>query len=71
MNCTVAAVHQSPSATSDARFRGPNRHAVFCDASPVTITGRNGKFTCLYEKNKDHLKYQKIFNFTIKDSYIT
>ena len=36
-----------------------------------TCTGRNGKFTCLYEKNKDHLKNQKIFNFTIKDSYIT
>ena len=34
-------------------------------------TGRNGRFTCLYEKNKDHLKNQKIFNFTIKDSYIT
>ena len=34
-------------------------------------TGRNGRFTCLYEKNKDHLKNKKIFNFTIKDSYIT
>ena len=38
---------------------------------PSLFTGRNGRFTCLYEKNKDHLKNQKIFNFTIKDSYIT
>jgi len=37
----------------------------------MTHTGRNGRFTCLYEKNKDHLKNQKIFNFSIKDSYIT
>jgi len=37
----------------------------------INVTGRNGRFTCLYEKNKDHLKNQKIFNSTIKDSYIT
>ena len=37
----------------------------------LKLLGRNGRFTCLYEKNKNHLKNQKIFNFTIKDSYIT
>ena len=36
-----------------------------------SYTGRSDTFTSIYGKNKCHLKIEQIFNFTLKDSYMS
>ena len=63
--------HRATKLASKNTKKKSNKTSNLCEREDSLYTGRNGRFTCLYEKNKDHLKNQKIFNFTVKDSYIT